>query len=178
MSRRDSGRRATPVDTLPPRYYTRIDGADGGGYRELLTPPTLTPPVRLSLVKQIEALRSMTHLHAPGDGWHYLPSRAEYLYNGSYWFASLATSEGPILANVLDLCRELGISFAKLYRSAYPDEGPTAPKITKADRAMRSRPVTIKDARKVLADLESVNYHALRGVLADALKARGIPTSE
>jgi len=176
MTRRHSAWRETPADALPPRYYTRIEGAASGAYRELLEPPTLDTTTRLSLVRQIEAQRAMAHLHAPGDGWHYLPSRAEYVYNGSYWFATLATSEGPILANVLDLCRELGISYTALYRSAYPDEGRSVPKVSKGDRAMRTRPATIKDARKVLADLESVNYHSLRGALHDALRDRHIPT--
>jgi hypothetical protein len=176
MSRPQSDWRETPADALPPRYYTRIEGAASGAYRELLEPPRLDPSTRLSLVRQIERFRAMAHLHAPGDGWHYLPSRAEYAYNGSYWFASLATSEGPILANVVDLCRELGISFAALYRSAYPAEGRSVPKVRKENRAMRTRPATLKDAHKVLADLESVNYHSLRGALQDALGERHIPS--
>jgi hypothetical protein len=176
MSRLHSDWRETPVDALPPRYYTRIEGAATGAYRELLEPPALDEITRLSLVRQIEGFRAMAHLHAPGDGWHYLPSRAEYVYNGSYWFGTLATSEGPVLANVLDLCRELGISYAALYRSAYPDEGRSVPKIAREDRDMRTRSATLKDARKLLADLESVNYHSLRGALEDALRKRHIPT--
>lgn len=176
MSRPHSDWRETPADALPPRYYTRIQGAASGAYRELPEPPTLDTSTRLSLVRQIEGFRAMAQPHAPGDGRHYLPSRAEYAYNGSYWFASLAMSEGPVLANVVDLCRELRISYAALYRSAYPKEGRSVPKVGKEDRAMRTRRATLKDARKVLADLESVNYHSLRGALEDALRKRHIPT--
>lgn len=48
--------------------------------------------------------------------------------------------------------------------------------VTAEDRAMRTRAATIKDARKVLADLTSVNYHSLRGALEDALRDHHIPT--
>ena len=41
MSRLHSDWRETPVDALPPRYYTRIEGAATGAYRELLEPPAL-----------------------------------------------------------------------------------------------------------------------------------------
>lgn len=109
----------SPLD-LPPRYFKRIRGAANGAYRELLSPPKLTRTVRLSLAREVEEKRAMTRLHEPGDGWHYLPTRAEYMHNGSYWFATLGTSEGPIVANVVDLCTALGIDFTDLYRSAYP----------------------------------------------------------
>jgi hypothetical protein len=164
-----------PLEYLPPRYFTLIADAAGGAYRELVTPPTLASNIRLSLTREVERLRAMAHLHTPGDGWHYLPTRAEYMYNGSYWFATLATSEGPILANVADLCVELGIGFDTLYRTAYPDEW-SVPQVSEDDRAMRSQPATIRDASKVLHDLEDVNYHSLYGALRAALQARGIPT--
>lgn len=167
----------TPLEYLPPRYFKRISGAVGGAFRELVTPPKLAPSLRLSLTRDIEGKRAMAHLHAPGDGWHYLPTRAEYVHNGSYWFATLGTSEGPILANVADLCEELGVAFDALYRKAYPEDH-SVPAVTEEDRAMRSRAATIRDAAKVLEDLEHVNYHALYGVLHDALNSRGIPTSE
>lgn len=166
----------TPREYLPPRYYTRIEGAASGAYRELLEPPALDTNTRLSLVRQVEGLRAIAHLHAPGDGWHYLPSRAEYIYNGARWSGTLATSEGPVLANVLDLCRELEISYVTLYRAAYPGEGSSVPKVSKDDHDMRTRPATLKDARSVLADLESVNYHPLRGALEAELRKRHIPT--
>jgi hypothetical protein len=69
----------SPVD-LAPRYFKRIRGAANGAYRELLSPPKLT---RLSLARGVEEKRAMAH-HAPGDGWRYLPTRAEYIHNGSY----------------------------------------------------------------------------------------------
>jgi hypothetical protein len=50
---------------------------------------------------------------------------------------------------VVDLCAELGIDFADLYRSAYPDD--------------RSVP--------------DVNYHSLNSALEDALRERGISTT-
>jgi hypothetical protein len=165
----------TPQEYLPPRYFKRISGAADGAYRELLTPPTLAPAIRLSLTRAMEGMRAMAHLHAPGDGWHYLPTRSEYLHNGSYWFATLGTSEGPILANVADLCDELGIAFDALYRTAYPEDR-SVPQVSEEDRAMRSQPATIRDASKALHDLEDVNYHSLHGVLREALQARGIPT--
>ncbi|MEO8379406.1 MAG: hypothetical protein ABI779_07060 [Acidobacteriota bacterium] len=165
----------TPLEYLPPRYFKRISGAAGGAFRELVTPPTLAPSLRLSLTRDIEGKRAMAHLHSPGDGWHYLPTRAEYVHNGSYWFSTLGTSEGPILANVADLCDEIGAAFDALYRTAYPEDR-SVPEVSAEDRAMRSRPATIRDASKVLHDLEDVNYHALYGALHDALRARGIPT--
>jgi len=158
---------------LSPVYYT-LSGARGSAYRRLLTPPRLSVELRLSLTQEIERLRSLAHLHAPGDGWHYLPARAEYVYNGSSWFATLASSEGPILANVADLCRALGMRYATLYRAAYPEEKST-PTITNAERALRTRAATLRDARKVLADLEDVNYHALAGALAEVIRAHHIP---
>lgn len=167
----------TPREYLPPRYFKRIAGAADGAYRELLDAPKLSPNIRLALTREIEAKRAIARLHSPGDGWHYLPTRADYLHNGSYWFATLGTSEGPILANVDDLCAELGISFETLYRTAYPEEH-TVPEITAEDRAMRMRSASIQDAAKVLADLEDVNYHALYGALAEALRERGIPTTD
>jgi hypothetical protein len=166
----------TPREYLPPRYFTHIAGAANGAYREVLHAPTLSPSVRLSLAREVEAIRAMAHLHSPGDGWHYLPTRADYIHNGSSWFATLGTSEGPILANVMDLCHELGITFEALYRRAYPEDR-LPPTITDEDRAMRSRPASIRDAAKVLTDLQDVNYHALYGALADVLHDRGIPTN-
>ena len=167
----------TPREYLPPRYFKRIARAANGAYRELLDAPKLSPTVRLSLTRDVEAKRAMAHLHAPGDGWHYLPTRADYLHNGSYWFATLGTSEGPILANVVDVCEELGIAFETLYRRAYPEDR-VVPEITEEDRAMRTRSASIRDAAKVLADLEDVNYHALYSALADELRKRGIPTTD
>lgn len=38
---------------------------------------------------------------------------------------------------------------------------------------MRTRTATVRDAARVLADLEDVDYHALYGALAG-----GVPTSE
>lgn len=164
----------TPLEYLPPRYFTRIAGAANGAYRELLDAPQLAASLRLSLRREIEAKRAMARLHTPGDGWHYLPTRAEYVHNGSYWFATLGTSEGPILANVADLCDELGVAFEDLYRAAYPDDR-AVPEVTDDDRAMRTRPATIRDAPRVLEDLEDVNYHALYGALAKVLRDRGLP---
>jgi hypothetical protein len=165
----------TPLEYLPPRYFVRIPGAADGAYRELLTPPQIAADLRLSLTREIEGMRAMAHLHAPGDGWHYLPTRAECMHNGSFWFATLGTSEGPILANVADLCDELGIAFDALYRTAYPEDR-SVPQVSEEDRAMRSQPASSRDASKVLHDLEDVNYHSLYGVLREALQARGIPT--
>lgn len=167
---------ASPQDWLPPRYFMRIRGAAAGAFRELPHPPKLGLPLRLSLSREVEEKSAVAHLHAPGDGWHYLPARADYMHNGDYWFATLPTSEGPVLANVADLCRELGISFETLYRTAYPTDSGAAPAITSEDRAMRTRPASLKDAPKVLADLEAVNYHSLRGALADALRDHHLPT--
>ena len=163
-----------PRESLPPRYFTKIAGT-AGAFRELLRPPKLSPPLRLALSRDVEGKSAVAHLHAPGDGWHYLPARAEYVHNGDYWFATLPTPEGPILANVADLCRQLGISFEELYRTAYPTEGGAPPTVTSEDRAMRTRPARLTDARKVLADLEAVNYHSLHRALADALRAHHIP---
>ena len=173
MSRMDDTQNSR-AEALSPLYYTR-SSARGSAYHRLLTPPRLSVEVRLSLTQELERLRSMAYLHAPGDGWHYLPARAEYVYNGSYWFGTLPSSEGPILANVADLCHALGIRYATLYRAAYPDEDRSAPRITNAERALRTRAATVKDARMVLADLDDVNYHALAGVLADAIRAHHIP---
>lgn len=167
----------TPREYLPPRYFTQIAGAANGAFRELLRAPTLAPSLRLSLTREIEEKRAIAHLHAPGDGWHYLPTRAEYVDNGSYWFATLGTSEGPILANVADLCEELGGTFEGLYRTAYPADR-AVPEISDEDRALRTRPATLRDAAKVLADLEAVNYHPLYGALANLLRERGIPISD
>lgn len=141
------------------------------------SPPKLSRTVRLSLAREVEAKRAIARLHQPGDGWHYLPTRAEYIHNGSYWFATLGTSEGPVLANVVDLCTALGIEFAILYRTAYPEDG-SVPEVTHEDRAMRAREATLSDAALVLQDLTAVNYHPLQRALGAALRARGIePTS-
>ena len=161
----------TPAEHQPPRYFQNV----GGPYRELRVAPHLSSSVRLSLTREIEAKRATAYLHSPGDGWHYLPARPVYVHNGSYWFATLATSEGPILANVADLCAELGVRLEVLYRKAYPDEDRTVPEITDEDRAMRTRGASLRDAAKVLADLESLNYHSLRGALHDALRDHHIP---
>ena len=108
--------------------------------------------------------RSITHQHAPGNGWHYVPGKVDYFFNGQYWFCQRSTSEGAILAHVLDLCNLYGLNFDALQREAYPNEAPQA--VNAADLLACTRPATKDDTCAVLESLEDVNYHGLAGLLS------------
>lgn len=118
------------------------------------------------LEAEIEQKMQLSHLHEPGQGWHYVPGVAEIRHNGRYWYPCVPTSAGAICAHVEDVCKEMGLDFEELYRRAYPEE--EFMPVTDEDRAACARPAVFGDSQAVVDDLADVNYHALAAVFEDA----------
>jgi hypothetical protein len=106
-------------------------------------------------------IERQTHLHAPGNGRHYLPGPLVYYHRPEYrkWMVSRRQSFEAVLAHVDDICQEMGWDYEQLYRRAYPGElwEPT----TEEDRQGCARRATINDIAFVINDLIDINYHAL-----------------
>jgi len=107
--------------------------------------------------------------HKPGDGWHYVPGRAEFWFNSHNWFVSKKDSAGAILSHAQQVCAAYGLDLRNLYKAAYPDEEEV--EITPKDIADCSRPANKYDLEEVLNDLESINYHSLLTRMRDAIEA-------
>ena len=85
-------------------YDARVDG------EYVTTDRRPTAAELLSIVRWLLDTWKQVHAHKPGDGWHFLPGPPEISYNGAYWFGTYPTSEGAILAQVVDICQATGVA--------------------------------------------------------------------
>lgn len=159
--------KAESAITEEAKYYARVNG------EYVATERRPTAAEFRPIMKWLVENRRCAQKHTPGDGWHFLPGSPEIMYNGEHWFGTYPTSEGAILAGVVDVCKAVGIDFDAIYQKAYGDQGEETPAITDEDRAACERPATTQDIREVLADLEDVNYHSLYQTFEEAMREAG-----
>jgi hypothetical protein len=102
------------------------------------------PIVRLASYIKTSGDEELTHLHTPGEGWHYIPDGE--------------TSEHAILAEVVLFCKLVGADAQAIF-----DDAGEVGAMDLAAQGMSdlAREITESDFKAIVDDLDDVNYHTL-----------------